>query len=888
MRKRTWHWLVSTLAVWGFLGFTAGCTEAATIWNGPRITFTKLRGQNETLPQFQDAITPRVWLTRGNNQGIYNIRQESRFTPGVSPVDTEWAFGTTADLPNLKFRDWLTFHGGCPPCLEGKDTVLHLISEDIYIDFKVISWPALSGDVTYERATQAGGVVTAYAVEYYHSGFKHYFLTADPAEATSLDLARAGGSWTRTGQAFPVLKNSAAGTLPVCRFFSAAFAPLSSHFYTVDPAECARVKASSWVYEGNAFYANPVAGSGCATGAPLYRLYNNGAGGAPNHRFTTCTEIRDRMVEKGWIYEGIGMCVAGDSFDCKTDTSNGVPPSAPLNVLAVPGNANISLTFSPPASDGGLPITSYTATCRVPGIVKTATNKTSPVTVRGLPNGVPAVCSVVATNDAGDGAAANALATPVAFVGATYNDLAIPPLATPTMVDGTLTYDLTLAPSSRQYQPGAATNTYSYNNAGFWGPTIVVNKGDTVRLRVTNALAEETTTHWHGLLLPGSSDGGPHSMIAPGTTWSTQPFEVKNNASLYWYHPHLHMTTQKQLTLGAGGFIIVRDKDEAALALPRTYGVDDIPLTLTSRRFGITDGVPNQLQYTNTSYGDVVFGNGTPNPQFTLPKQMVRLRLLNTEIERDYNIGFNDGRTFYVIGNDGGLLSAPVPVTELVMAPAERYEILVDLTNDVVGSSINLEAHNGPDAGLSDGFAGFENATTGALGSLLNHRTFTLLHINVGPTTAGAITALPSTLVNNDGLAALTSGSATQSVQLAITGGDSTGPFAFNGLPFDPNRIDQQLALGVTAKWTVGAGNIMSHSFHIHGVQFRIVARNGNPGSVKPWERGWKDTFYLPIGENVTFVGRFAETAGTSYPYMYHCHMLNHEDDGLMGQFTVR
>src|SRR5262249_24251896 len=159
----------------------------------------------------------------------------------------------------------------------------------------------------------------------------------------------------------------------------------------------------------------------------------------------------------------------------------------------------------------------------------------------------------------------------------------------------------------------------------------------------------------------------------------------------------------------------------------RTYGVDDIPLALTSRRFN----AQNQLIYTDTAYGDWVFSNGTMNAQFTLPKQVVRFRILNVEIERDYNIGFNDGRTFWVIGSDGGLLSAPVPVKQLTMAAAERYEILVDLSNDPVGTSINLEAHNGPDSPLALGFAGFENSNNGPLGSQLNYKTFTLLHINI-------------------------------------------------------------------------------------------------------------------------------------------------------------
>src|SRR5262249_36096386 len=162
----------------------------------------------------------------------------------------------------------------------------------------------------------------------------------------------------------------------------------------------------------------------------------------------------------------------------------------------------------------------------------------------------------------------------------------------------------------------------------------------------------------------------------------------------------------------------------------------------------------------------------------------------------------NDGRTFHVIGNDGGLLSAPVPVTQLTMAPAERYEVLVDLTSDVIGNSINLEAHNGPDAGLATGFAGYENATNGEFGSTLNYRTFTLLHINIGAPTAGGITALPAKLAANPGLADLTLANATQTRTVGITRGGADGPFAFNDLPFDMERIDQEVALGSTEAWT--------------------------------------------------------------------------------------
>ena len=149
----------------------------------------------------------------------------------------------------------------------------------------------------------------------------------------------------------------------------------------------------------------------------------------------------------------------------------------------------------------------------------------------------------------------------------TYNDLWIPDVITGT------TFNLTLSQTSKQFREGEATTTYGYNGAQFWGPTLIMNKGDNVQLNVTNQLSETTTTHWHGFHIPAAMDGGPMQGIAAGTTWSPS-FEVKNNAATYWYHPHLHEKTQEQLSYGAGGLIIVRDAQEAALPLPRTYGVE--------------------------------------------------------------------------------------------------------------------------------------------------------------------------------------------------------------------------------------------------------------------------------------------------------------------------
>ncbi len=172
--------------------------------------------------------------------------------------------------------------------------------------------------------SSAGSAATTPATEYYHAGFGHYFVTGSADEAAAIDSGVIKG-WARTGQTYSVYAQSGAGLSPVCRFFSTSFAPKSSHFYTPSAAECGSVKTNpNWQFEGNAFYVNEPTGGACPVGsAPLYRIYNNGRSGAPNHRYTTCTSIRDNMISRGWVSEGVAMCVPGGSANCATDNSGG-------------------------------------------------------------------------------------------------------------------------------------------------------------------------------------------------------------------------------------------------------------------------------------------------------------------------------------------------------------------------------------------------------------------------------------------------------------------------------------------------------------------------------------------------------------------------------------
>ena len=465
------------------------------------------------------------------------------------------------------------------------------------------------------------------------------------------------------------------------------------------------------------------------------------------------------------------------------------------------------------------------------------------------------------------------LLLPTIGMQAQYNTMSMPEALTGT------TFNLTIKDTIKQLLTGNQTVTGALNNETFWGPTLFINKGDEVHMNVTNSLNESTTLHWHGMHLPAVMDGGPHQVIPAGTVW--QPYwTVMNQASTLWYHPHLHEMTQAQVTKGIGGFIIVKDPAEAALALPRTYGVDDIVLALTSRKYTST----NQFNTGTDVYGDYMLSNGTPNAQISLPKQYVRMRILNAEIERGYNLGFSDNRTFYIIANDGGLLNAPVAVTRVKLMVGERVEIMVNLENDTVGSSIDLKAYN---SGQAFGFPGGEPNSTGTFGSLLNNVDFNVLHINVAATTVSPITAVPSSLITNT---YWTAANATVTRALAVTQGNPGGlPFALDNTPFVLDYINKTVNLDAIEQWTITNNAIFGHSFHIHDVEFKIVARNGSASAIGTHESGWKDTVYLPKSESVTFVAKFSDfaDADVTHPYMYHCHFAGHEDGGMMGQFIV-
>lgn len=440
-------------------------------------------------------------------------------------------------------------------------------------------------------------------------------------------------------------------------------------------------------------------------------------------------------------------------------------------------------------------------------------------------------------------------------------------------------FSLTLKDTLKQILPGNQTITGGINTANFWGPTLFFTKGDTVRMTVQNKLNDSTTIHWHGMHLPAVMDGGPHQVIPPGTVW--QPFwNVTNNAATYWYHPHLHEKTMDHITKGVGGLIIVRDAVESALPLPRRYGIDDIPLVLTDRSFSSNN------QFSVVPYGDSLLTNGVLRAQYSVPAQVIRFRILNGAIERSYNIGFSDGRTFYVITSDGGLLNAPVAVTRFLLSAGERVEILVNCTGQS-GTTVDMKAYNST---LANAIPGGENFPGGPFANALGKKDFNLLRLNIGAQTSSPVTAIPAALTTNvfpSASSAQTTRTITLSDSMGVRSVQILGPNAFllDRKLFNIKTINYNVPLNNTEIWELKSTSGFAHPFHIHDVEFYILSRNG--AAAPNYEQGWKDVVLVKSNETVRFIAKFDDYADPTHPFMYHCHISLHEDEGMMGQFVV-
>ncbi|HNP49352.1 MAG TPA: multicopper oxidase domain-containing protein, partial [Bacteroidia bacterium] len=320
------------------------------------------------------------------------------------------------------------------------------------------------------------------------------------------------------------------------------------------------------------------------------------------------------------------------------------------------------------------------------------------------------------------------------------------------------------------------------------------------------------------------------------------------------------------------------DSAEATLNLPRRYGVDDFPIVVQSQQF---DSL-NQVLWRGMQ-DSILLVNGTENPMTSIPSQVVRMRLLNASQERNFNFGFTGNKSFYVIGNDGGLLNAPVSVTRIRLSPGERAEILVDLSG-MSGQTIYLMSYASEfPVGVQGGTPMPGMGTT--MASPINGIDFNILQLNIGAQTLSPILTVPTSLVTVTPWLSSQS-NITRNITISAQNMMSMdGPFYFNNLLFDMNRIDYTIPLNNIEIWSLTNQTMVAHPFHIHDVQFFVLDRDGI--TVQPQESGYKDVVMIAPQETVRFITKFEDFADASMPYMYHCHILMHEDDGMMGQFVV-
>ncbi|WP_010650466.1 multicopper oxidase family protein [Oceanobacillus massiliensis] len=399
---------------------------------------------------------------------------------------------------------------------------------------------------------------------------------------------------------------------------------------------------------------------------------------------------------------------------------------------------------------------------------------------------------------------------------------------------------------------GTKTKTYGYNGS-FLGPVIQFEKGDTVKIRTINELDEETTFHWHGLEVSGEADGGPHNSLKPGEEELIE-FEVTQEASTLWFHPHPEGKTSEQVYNGLAGLIYIEDDNSKSLGLPNEYGKNDIPLIFQDKTFDDK----KQLNYSaamneDGTIGDTSLINGTLNPKLTVNKEKVRLRLLNGSNARNYTFKLNTGDSFVHIATDGGFLNEPVTLNEITLTPSERAEIVIDFSQ--LNTEEELALINEEDGSILLPFeVSDQSGENSSIPEEMNDFSITEEEMN-----------LP----------------VTKKVELF----GMMDQVTINGKKFDPERIDFTQEQGVTEVWEIynkpDEMGGMIHPFHIHGAQFKILSRNGEEPPEN--EQGWKDTISVEADETVKIAVQFKHKG----VYMFHCHILEHEDNGMMGQIKV-
>jgi FtsP/CotA-like multicopper oxidase with cupredoxin domain len=468
---------------------------------------------------------------------------------------------------------------------------------------------------------------------------------------------------------------------------------------------------------------------------------------------------------------------------------------------------------------------------------------------------------------------------------------------------------LTAAPDEIRLLPGAPTHVWRFTGRllkgpadtlqtlpdSSLGPLIRVRRGQRVRVRFGNQLPEDSIVHWHGLDVPEAADGHPRRAIGQGGEY-VYDFEVTNRAGTYWYHPHPHMRTGAQVYRGLAGLLLVADAEEDALSLPS--GDAELVCVIQDRSFDARNQLVfhggGMMDMMNGFLGDRVLVNGRPQPTTEVDAAWHRVRVLNGSNGRVYKLAWSAGIQMLVIGGDGGLLEHPLRQPLVTLAPGQRVDLLLNLTGLAGGTEVHLEsqAFAEADAGVVGmaGMMGGRMRGTSARSTVPNGAPLRVMTLRTRARNGPAF-HVPDRLSSFDASWPARTDVPIRRVPLSFRRME----WLLGGRTFAMDDVapEETVAAGSTQVWAFenlanGMGMEAAHPIHMHGRQFRIVDRTGgratNTLRAGIVDGGWTDTVLVLPGETVRVQVTFTRHPGL---YLYHCHILEHEDMGMMRNFRV-
>lgn len=406
-------------------------------------------------------------------------------------------------------------------------------------------------------------------------------------------------------------------------------------------------------------------------------------------------------------------------------------------------------------------------------------------------------------------------------------------------------YQLSVQAKTIEILPGYQTPVLTFGG-DFPGPTIRARAGRKVKLNVRNQLPQDTNIHLHGGHVSADNDGYPMDLI---TAQGTRGYEYPNTqqGATLWYHDHSHGTEAEHVYRGLHGLYVIDDPGENYLKLP--CGRYDVPITLRDAQFDATGAF---VWGVHPGERDVTLVNGKPVPHYPVARRKYRFRFANAATERVFQLDLG-GAEMIQIGSDGGLLPAPIRRTEITLGSAERMDIVIDFARYPVGTKLVLNDPRGPVMRFDVAREAFDNSRV--------------------PDTLRPLPVMPPATVDR-----------TVSMTFDLSSEVPLG--LMDGLPFDHARVDMRIKRGASEIWSLYNGDTefgITHTFHLHLVQFKVLDRDGKPPTLD--DAGRKDTVFVAPGETVRVQAHFdSEYLGK---YMYHCHYMEHSSLGMMAQMEI-